>query len=181
MADLTLARALIGYIRACGVELLAEGEHLRVRGPKHALTQELYQRLSEHKGQLLDVLRRDHGDDVERPCPTCGRATVWREALNRPWRCLGCQPPGDWEEVREVLRLPGEDNGPIGAVEAARAAAIGLLNEAGARLFEMDGKPVAGVPRQADSPEVHSALECLRMKRWVYLDDAVVPPRYRKT
>jgi len=51
------AEALLQELQSRGVQLTPEGDRIRYRAPRGALTPELRARLSEHKGEVLSVLQ----------------------------------------------------------------------------------------------------------------------------
>ncbi len=55
------ARALLARLTAAGVELAAEGDRLRYRGPAAALPPEILGELRERKPELLELLRPPAG------------------------------------------------------------------------------------------------------------------------
>jgi amino acid adenylation domain-containing protein len=72
---------LIEEVRQLGIELVAEGEQLRVRGPRNAITPRLFEELREHKRALLARLAPEDaaeegpplgGEPEEAPFPLAG-------------------------------------------------------------------------------------------------------------
>ena len=61
------ATALIECVKARGIELIPEGEHLRWRAPKGVLTDNLRIVLQQHKTEIIKLLGEDSGPG--RPSP----------------------------------------------------------------------------------------------------------------
>jgi hypothetical protein len=70
------AAELLAAARARGVDLWPDGNLLRFRGPRGAVTPDLREALQTHKPEVLSLLR-GRGVRIEQPsCSECGR-TDW--------------------------------------------------------------------------------------------------------
>ncbi|WP_163864655.1 non-ribosomal peptide synthetase [Myxococcus eversor] len=64
---------LLAELNRRGLEVWAEGEHLKLRGPKGAAGEDLRKVLAEHKHELLALLRERHRVNEERPITPVAR------------------------------------------------------------------------------------------------------------
>ena len=120
--------------RRRGVNLIPEGQYVRVRGPRGTLTPDLLEKILECKPELLEILARptirdlprldaddssrvflvlDDGAVVRAPrrtgtksCPACGHFAWWR-SVYASVACGRCHPPAAPELVASWL----EDRG----------------------------------------------------------------------
>lgn len=122
------AAALMEDLALLGIRLKARGDRLRY-SPRSAMTPDLAQRMKDHKGELLKILRPEtdlFGDwikvnepdgriswnnpayiqegleviDPPDPCPECGRLELWQSSSHH-WRCLKCDPPHSLNRKRD--------------------------------------------------------------------------------
>ncbi len=111
------AANLIDRCRQHGVTLYLDGDQLRFRGPRGALTPELRQAVAQHRAEVVRLLLRPAGQDTPPPpqrfrpsylpcsCPT---ATCW-PCCNRP--CEVCGKPTGSAFIRQCIRC-GNAAGP---------------------------------------------------------------------
>ena len=110
--------ALLDELRNRGVRITVEGENLRCRGPKSALTPELCEKLRRHKADLLQIARADSwgvhrllGARIisQQELPICQyhkyHRTFWRRCNDdsRLWRCQTCHPSPFCPEEIEIF------------------------------------------------------------------------------
>ena len=89
---------LLAELARRGVDVWAEGERLRYRAPRGALTPALLGALRAHKAELLEALR----PGPQEACHACGHRDWWRRP-GGPWTCAVCHPPAV-EPVERVKR-----------------------------------------------------------------------------
>ena len=106
------ARALLEDCRRRDIRLYADSDRLLVDAPAEADTAELRAILSQHKGDLLQVLRWEQRKLAEAD----KRGLVIKWSKKPGWISLHDPTTGEWHEVRARECLPG-------VVRAARASA----------------------------------------------------------
>jgi predicted metal-dependent hydrolase len=105
-------RALLEDFRRRDIRLQADGDRLLVDAPAEADTAELRAMLSQHKGDLLKVIRWEQRKLAE--ADRRGLMIKWSKTPG--WITLHDPTTGEWHEVRARECLPG-------IVEAAKSHA----------------------------------------------------------
>lgn len=104
-------------LRRRGIRLERRGKRLWI-APRAAVTDDLVERISSHKNELLMVLGKEtdtNGDgessgvhaqreliDPPDPCPSCNSLMLW-QTLAGNWRCQGCDPPHTSRRLRQEV------------------------------------------------------------------------------
>jgi hypothetical protein len=112
----TLAEVLAAA-RAAGVTLWAEGDGLRYRGPREALTADFLDSLKVHKAELLASLA------------AAADALLWRVAIREPGRTIEVDAPSgwtlaDWQAYADRYHGPGCTVMPIAGLPKPRAPVL---------------------------------------------------------
>ena len=115
------AAAVLADLHALGVEVEVEGESLRLRGRRDALTPPMLDRLREHKPALLAMLTAERAADDDPPDAGIG------------WT------PAEWRVLRDAGLTPGEL--PPLALDARR-----ILADLGAVVVSVEDEPDAAPP-----------------------------------
>ena len=146
--------ALLAELSARGVQLWAEGDHLRLRAPKAALTPELREVLAERKAELLTLLRRQNAATQATTAPL---VPVPRDgdlplpfAQQRLWFLAQLNPESAVYHLPAAFRLTG----PLHRAALSRSLTeIVRRHEILRTTFpSREGRPVQAVAPQMDVP-----------------------------
>jgi hypothetical protein len=118
------AAKIVRALRDRGVTLAADGNQLRFRGPKGAVTPRLLQELRDRKAEVLEFLRgsarrpwrnRRSGRFTETPCK-CGsglsREQIWVKEFGWMVNCRQCRE----QMVRSIREAAGDPEPEFGLV-----------------------------------------------------------------
>ena len=104
--------SLLERVEEWNIRLVVEGEHLRYRAPRGALTADIRKDLKDHKAEVMAIIQdekvstRRYGPEVLR------RAAMFREHLSKPGPVKYFEMPG--ATMREGYCLTCGEEPPVG-------------------------------------------------------------------